>query len=230
MKSLTNNHTYRYTQLPPYLLFMPISKGGMAEGEDPEWLLWCMRLKLEHTKLFHQISTLTEAIARLENLAAEIADSIADNDHVQAGNNILKDRIASLEEDAKLHNQISPANSQVIDELQAENEALKDRILLLEQDANQQDQINAVNSQAKSTLEQKFNILKMEYIRVTDAVGTMQKTAQVEREGQKRELEDMKAQMEAFMAGASQKKKSPAREDSNPLAGLFPSSKTPVLA
>ncbi len=201
----------------------------MTQGEDPEWLIWCMRLKLEHTKIFHQLSTLTEANSRIEILAAKVADSVAGNKQVQAENNIHKDRIASLEEHPKQHHQTSPPNIQVTDELQTENEALKDRILRLEQDANQQDQINAVSSQAKATLEQKFEILKMEYTSVTDAVETMQKTARVERQGQRRELKEMKAQMEAFLAGTSQRNSHPAREDSNHLTGLFPGNKSPML-
>lgn len=228
LERLRNNHEYYYTQIHPYLLFIPIGKGAMAQGEDPEWLLWCMRLKLEHTKIFNQLATLTEADLRIEILAAKVADSIAGNDQIQAENTILKDRIASLEQDAKCHYQTNPPDSQVIDKLQAETEALEDRVLRLEQEANQQDQINALSSQSKATLEQKFEILKMEYISVTDAVGTMQKTARVERQGQRRELKEMKANMEVFMAGISQRNNDPTREDPNPLTGLFPASKSPV--
>lgn len=208
---------------------MPGGEYAMARGEDPEWLVWCMRLKLEHTKIFQQLSTLAEANSRNGVLAAKLADSIAGHDQLHVESNVLKDRIAGLEKDVKEHYKINSGNSQVIDDLQTENEALRDRILRLEQDANQQDQINAVSSQAKATLEQKFEILKMEYISVTDAVGTMQETARVERQGQRRELEEMKAQMEVYMAGASQKNHGPAREESIPFAGLIPAGEQPVL-
>lgn len=203
----------------------------MAEREDPEWLLWCKRLKLEHGKFEHQISSLTQETPRIENLVANLTDLTSNKiKHFQTECKIFKNRIAGLEKDLHQQNRSNPDNSALFHQLGEDNNILKDRIQRLENDATAQDQLNIVSSQAKATLEQQHKILKMECNSLTNAVDIMQKTMRLERQGMKKDLEEMKAQVEALAAGASQRNDSPAHKISEAIAGGFPASKLLLLS
>lgn len=202
----------------------------MAEREDPEWLLWCKRLKLEHGKFEHQISTLTQDGPRIESLVTNLTDLTSSKiKHFHTECKTFKNRIAGLEKDLRQQNRSNPDSSPLLNELREENDKLEDRVLKLEQDAERQDQLNNVSSQAKATLEQQHKILKMEFNSVTNAVGIMQKTMRLERQGMKNELEEMKAQVEALVDGASQRDSGSAHEVSEDIAGGFPASDLPLL-
>lgn len=202
----------------------------MAEGADPEWLLWCKRLKLEHAKFEHQITNLTQTTSQIEtSVANENALTASKIEQIEAESKTFKDRIAGLEKNLHQHNESNSDNSSLFDKLRAENKLLTEQILQLEQEARDQDQINIVNSQEKATLEQQFKTLKLDFSSVTNAVGNMQKTVRMEREGQKNDLEDMQARVEALVASALQRDDSSAHKDPRGSAGGLSPSKLLML-
>lgn len=83
-------------------------------------------------------------------------------------------------------------------QVKTENSALRERILCLEQELNQQDQINAAKSQNQQSLEGKIETLSREFLSVINAVKDVQKTASIQKEAQKKELEEIRARVNAF--------------------------------
>lgn len=179
---------------------------------------------MEHTEIFDQLSSLTQAISQTEGLVSKVTKLTTSNECLQAQNDSLKDRIIDLDKGTKEHDDFKISTLQAHEHFQAENDVLKDRMLLLEQDANQQDQINAVSSQAKAALEGKIETLKREFISVTDAVRTMLSTVRMERQMQKNELQDLRARMDALVGSRPQR-----YGDDDALDGLFPASKPASL-
>ena len=66
----------------------------------PEWMQWAKRFQLEHTVLLHRVKGTDELIARVTSLEDETKDLAASNQHLQDQNNILKDRVRQLKDDA----------------------------------------------------------------------------------------------------------------------------------
>ena len=85
--------------------------------------------------------------------------------------------------------------------LQEDHDTLKDRVRSLEQEADQQDQLNARKSQEQQKLESKNATLKREFDHVLSAVEGMERLSRGDREQSKQEMEAVKAQMKAFLAG-----------------------------
>lgn len=83
-------------------------------------------------------------------------------------------------------------------QFKTENSALRERILCLEQELNQQDQINAAKSQNQQSLEGKIETLSREFLSVINAVKDVQKTTSIQKEAQKKELEEIRARVNAF--------------------------------
>lgn len=188
---------------------------------DAEWLLWREQYKIHSKSVSHQLITLTQATSQIEDVTAKIADLATSRDRLQAHNDALNERIISLEKNANQQNKLN-------EHLQADNDRLTYRMVHLEQDANQQDQINAMNSQAKGELEVKLEKLKGDFVNVIEAVGTMQATTKAESEGQRKQIAEMKVQMEGFMNIPAQRHLASAGRGPRDSAGLFPAGKLRV--
>ena len=189
---------------------------------DPEWLLWREQYKIHAKSISDQLSTLTQATSQFEDVSTKLIDLTTKVEQLQNQDDAKQKQIASLEKEVNQQRRLH-------EDLQAENERLRDRILHLVQEANQQDQINAMNMQATSGLQVKIKKLKGDFANVIEALGTMQATTKLERDNQRKEFLDMKAQMEAFLASTAQEYSPSTGRGQKDLAGLFPIGKSMVL-
>ena len=164
---------------------------------DPEWLLWREQYKIHSKSVSQQLSTLTQNLSQIEDVATKLDDLSSRTCDIETENETFKNRITRLEQNLKQQSKIN-------ERLEADNEAFKRRIVNLEQEANQQDQINALNSHAKDELEEKLAKLKGDFLNVIEAVGTIQETAKVERERLRKESAEMRMQVEDIVSGAAQ--------------------------
>ena len=180
---------------------------------DPEWLLWREQYKIHSRSILEQLSFHDQGVKQIGEVTTDLANLISQSNELQAQNDTLRKRIATLEENNNRHQKPD-------ERLMSENNRLRDRIVRLEQDANQQDQINAMHSEAKGDLELKLKKLKADFVNVIEAVGTMQKTTRAEREGQRKELLDMKERLEACVPITAQKH--PPRNTFTDCPGVVP--------
>lgn len=65
-----------------------------------EWMQWAKRFQLEHTLLLRRVRGTEELIARVTSLEEGTEDLAASNKHLQDQNNVLKDRVRQLKDDA----------------------------------------------------------------------------------------------------------------------------------
>ena len=184
---------------------------------DPEWLLWREQYKIQSRSFSKQLSSLTQATSKITDATEQVSELAAGSERLNEGISNLENQISHLQKDLYQQDQLSK-------HLGSENDVLKKRVLHLEQDANQQDQINAMSSQAKGNLERELGSLKRDHMNVIEAVGTLLENAKAERAGQRKELETMKAQMNAFTADVPQQSIAPTGREARDLAGLFPTS------
>lgn len=86
--------------IPLYSHFLSrVSDIPMAPLEA-EWLLWAKQLRGEHKILLQRIDAATQAAARIQPLEEQTKDLAASSEHLQAENNVLKERILTLEEES----------------------------------------------------------------------------------------------------------------------------------
>ena len=67
---------------------------------DAEWMLWAKRFKIEHTHLLDRIKGTEELTVRITSLEEDTKDLAVSSKHVQEQNNVLKERVRQLEENA----------------------------------------------------------------------------------------------------------------------------------
>lgn len=67
---------------------------------EAEWLLWAKQLRNEHKILLQRIDAATEAAAQIQPLVEQTKDLAARSEHLQAENNVLKERVLTLEEES----------------------------------------------------------------------------------------------------------------------------------
>ena len=67
---------------------------------DKEWILWAKRFQIEHINLLTRVKAVEELAAKITSLEEETKDLAASSNHLQEQNNVLKDRLRQLEEDA----------------------------------------------------------------------------------------------------------------------------------
>ncbi|MCJ1429353.1 hypothetical protein MMC29_007266, partial [Sticta canariensis] len=67
---------------------------------EAEWLLWAKQLRGEHKILLQRIDAATQAAARIQPLVEQTKDLATSSEHLQAENNVLKERILRLEEES----------------------------------------------------------------------------------------------------------------------------------
>ncbi|KAL6715865.1 hypothetical protein ACLMJK_006826 [Lecanora helva] len=167
-------------------------------GPDSEWLLWREQYRIHAKSVSQQLASLAQNLPKIEELTSKFANFSTSKDDLQTQITSLEERISSLQKSADQQIKLNES-------LQNENTELRRRTVHLEQELNQQDQINAMNSHAVSTLEEKQNKQKADFLNVIEAVSMMQATAKHERETQKKQLDEMRAQMEAFIAAPVQR-------------------------
>ena len=63
-------------------------------------MLWAKRFQIEHTNLLTRLKAAEELGPRITSLEEEAIDFTAINDHLQEQNNVLKDRVRQLEDEA----------------------------------------------------------------------------------------------------------------------------------
>lgn len=67
---------------------------------EAEWLLWAKQLRGEHKILLQRIDAATQAAAQIHPLGEQTNELAASTKHLQAENNVLKERIVTLEEES----------------------------------------------------------------------------------------------------------------------------------
>ena len=208
-----------------------------------EWLLFREHYKIQSKDVSHQLESLSRTISPIKEVISKTANLSVSIDLIRAQNDAFEERITSLEKDLgqqnTLNERLQADHEKLInrtehleqhfhqqvelnERLQADNVKLTSRMVHLEQDANQQDQINALSSHAQDDLKEKLAKLKGDHVNVIDAVTMMQETSMAEKAKLKKDWQDMKAQMEAFLTAPIQRKPRLEHKAQGDPTALFP--------
>ena len=86
--------------IPLYSHFISRFPGIPMAPLEAEWLLWAKQLRGEHKILLQRIDAATQAAARIQPLVEQTKDLATSSEHLQAENNVLKERILTLGEES----------------------------------------------------------------------------------------------------------------------------------